>query len=80
MAREELILLVASWTAMVAVGLVHHLATAEADLWCAVLLTQSLPYLAAVTVAVVAAFPAQQKQTVQRKAAALAFLPQLGND
>jgi hypothetical protein len=36
----------------------HHLATIEATLWCVVLLTQSLPYLAAVVVAVVAAFPA----------------------
>jgi exo-beta-1,3-glucanase (GH17 family)/cellulose synthase/poly-beta-1,6-N-acetylglucosamine synthase-like glycosyltransferase len=59
MAREELVLLCLSWTAMVAVGWVHHLATWEATLWCAVLLTQSLPYLAAVTVSVVAAFPAR---------------------
>ncbi len=59
MAREELVLLCLAWTAMVAVGWVHHLATWEAVLWCAVLLTQSLPYLAAVTVSVVAAFPAR---------------------
>jgi len=59
MAREELVLLVLSWAAMIAVGAVHHLATWEAKLWCAVLFTQSLPYLAAVTVAVVAAFPAR---------------------
>ena len=58
MAREELVLLLLSWTAMVAVGWAHHLATWEAVLWCAVLLTQSLPYLAAVSVAVIAAFPA----------------------
>jgi hypothetical protein len=45
---------------MVAVGWAHHLATWEAKLWCVVLLTQSLPYLAAVTVSVVAAFPARQ--------------------
>jgi hypothetical protein len=57
MAREELVLLLLTWTAMVAVGWAHHLATWEATLWCAVLLTQSLPYLAAVTVSVVAAFP-----------------------
>jgi glycosyltransferase involved in cell wall biosynthesis len=59
MAREELVLLSLTWIAMVAVGWVHHLATWEATLWCAVLLTQSLPYLAAVTVSVVAAFPAR---------------------
>jgi hypothetical protein len=64
MAREELVLLVLSWTAMVAVGLAHHLATWEAVLWCTVLLTQSLPYMAAVTVAVVAAFPAGQRRAV----------------
>ena len=59
MAREELVLLSLTWIAMVAVGWAHHLATWEATLWCAVLLTQSLPYLAAVTVSVVAAFPAR---------------------
>jgi cellulose synthase/poly-beta-1,6-N-acetylglucosamine synthase-like glycosyltransferase len=58
MAREELVLLLLTWTAMISVGFAHHLATPEAKLWCLVLLTQSLPYLAAVTVAVVAAFPA----------------------
>ena len=80
MAREELVLLLASWTAMVTVGWVHHLATAEAKLWCAVLLTQSLPYVAAVTVAIVAAFPARQRQAAPRAIAAPAFLPQLGSD
>jgi exo-beta-1,3-glucanase (GH17 family)/cellulose synthase/poly-beta-1,6-N-acetylglucosamine synthase-like glycosyltransferase len=61
MAREELVLLVLSWAAMIAVGFVHHMATWEAKLWCMVLFTQSLPYLAAVTVAVVAAFPARER-------------------
>ncbi len=64
MAREELVLLVLTWIAMVAVGWAHHLATWEATLWCAVLLTQSLPYLAAVTVSVVAAFPARAMERV----------------
>jgi exo-beta-1,3-glucanase (GH17 family)/cellulose synthase/poly-beta-1,6-N-acetylglucosamine synthase-like glycosyltransferase len=64
MAREELLLLVLSWAAMITVGAVHHLATWEAKLWCAVLFTQSLPYLAAVTVAVVAAFPAGERNAV----------------
>jgi exo-beta-1,3-glucanase (GH17 family)/cellulose synthase/poly-beta-1,6-N-acetylglucosamine synthase-like glycosyltransferase len=78
MAREELVLLLASWTAMVAVGWVHHMATAEAVLWTAVLLTQSLPYLAAVTVAVVAAFPA--RQAAPARVSAPVFLAQLGSD
>jgi hypothetical protein len=60
MAREEAILLGLTWAAMLAVGFVHQLATPEAKLWCAVLLTQSLPYLAAVTVAIVAAFQARE--------------------
>ena len=74
MAREELALLVLSWTAMVAVGWVHALATPEAKLWCAVLLTQSLPYLAAVTVAVVAAFQARGPAIVKVGVPQLALL------
>ena len=74
MAREELALLVLSWTAMVAVGWVHALATPEAKLWCAVLLTQSLPYLAAVTVAVVAAFQARVPAAAKAPIASLALL------
>ena len=80
MASEELILLLASWSAMVAVGWVHHMATAETKLWCAVLLTQSLPYLAAVSVAVVAAFPARATVRVPRSGSVKVLVPQLGND
>ena len=78
MAREELVLLTLAWTAMVAVGWVHHLATWEARLWCAVLLTQSLPYLAAVSVAVVAAFPARRAVTIRPRV--MQLTPQLGSD
>jgi hypothetical protein len=74
MAREELVLLVLAWAAMVAVGWVHHLATWEATLWCVVLLTQSLPYLAAVTVSVVAAFPAREAQPAFSQTTRLANL------
>ena len=66
MAREEVVLLALSWTAMIAVGVVHQLATWEATLWCVVLLTQSLPYLAAVTVALVAAVPARERAMAPR--------------
>jgi exo-beta-1,3-glucanase (GH17 family)/cellulose synthase/poly-beta-1,6-N-acetylglucosamine synthase-like glycosyltransferase len=72
MAREELVLLVLSWAAMIAVGCVHHLATWEAKLWCTVLFTQSLPYLAAVTVAVVAAFPTAERATSRAPSMAMA--------
>ena len=60
MAREELVLLVLTWAAMGRGGRgASHGRRGRPKLWCAVLLTQSLPYLAAVTVAVVAAFPAR---------------------
>jgi hypothetical protein len=36
----------------------------EARLWCAVLLTQSLPYLAAVATALLATLPARQRRLV----------------
>jgi exo-beta-1,3-glucanase (GH17 family)/cellulose synthase/poly-beta-1,6-N-acetylglucosamine synthase-like glycosyltransferase len=80
MAREELVLLALTWTAMVAVGWAHHLATWEAILWCAVLLTQSLPYLAAVGVAVVAAFPSRAVQRVQLPSHVMPELLQIGGD
>jgi exo-beta-1,3-glucanase (GH17 family)/cellulose synthase/poly-beta-1,6-N-acetylglucosamine synthase-like glycosyltransferase len=80
MAREELCLLGLTWTAMIAVGVAHQLATWEAVLWCMVLLTQSLPYLAAVTVAVVAAFPARAKLPAPARAALMPELLQLGSD
>jgi hypothetical protein len=74
MAREELILLALTWAAMIGVGVAHHMATVETILWCTVLLTQSLPYLAAVTVAVVAAFPAPARQPRALPARAQAML------
>jgi len=61
MAREELALLAATWAAMVGVGVAHRLATWEATLWCVVLLTQSLPYLAAVFTSLVAVRPLRER-------------------
>lgn len=61
MAREELVILLLTWAAMIGVGAVHHLATWEVKLWCLVLFTQSLPYLASVSVSVLAALPAPQR-------------------
>ena len=61
MAREELALMLLSWIAASGVAIAHRLATLEAKLWCAVLLTQSLPYLAAVVTSVVAALPAPKR-------------------
>ena len=60
MAREELALLLLTWGALAGVATAHQFATWEATLWCAVLLTQSLPYLAAVSVSVLAAYPARK--------------------
>jgi hypothetical protein len=61
MAREECALLVLTWSAMIGVGFVHRLATQETRLWCLVLLTQSLPYLASVFTSMVAAVPARRR-------------------
>jgi exo-beta-1,3-glucanase (GH17 family)/cellulose synthase/poly-beta-1,6-N-acetylglucosamine synthase-like glycosyltransferase len=58
MAREEFFLLILTWAALLGVGIGHHWATLETRLWCAVLFTQSLPYLASVTVSILAALPA----------------------
>jgi exo-beta-1,3-glucanase (GH17 family)/cellulose synthase/poly-beta-1,6-N-acetylglucosamine synthase-like glycosyltransferase len=58
MAREECVLLALTWAALLAVGFGHHWATLETKLWCAVLFTQSLPYLASVGVSILAAMPA----------------------
>jgi exo-beta-1,3-glucanase (GH17 family)/cellulose synthase/poly-beta-1,6-N-acetylglucosamine synthase-like glycosyltransferase len=64
MAREELVLLALTWAALLGVGFVHHWATPETRLWCLVLFTQSLPYLAAVTVSIIAALPAPAPKPV----------------
>ena len=54
MAREEVWFLLLIWGALLGVGLCHHGAALETKLWCAVLFTQSLPYLAAVGVSILA--------------------------
>ncbi|WP_309139592.1 glycosyltransferase [Siccirubricoccus sp. G192] len=58
MAWQEAALLVLLWAAALGVTLVHRAATWEAVLWTLVLLVQSIPYLAAVTVSLIAALPA----------------------
>ena len=65
MAREEAVLLLAAWGAALGVAIAHRLGTAEAQLWCLVLLTQSLPYLASVVTALVAAIPAARMAPAQ---------------
>ncbi len=59
MAREEFVLLALTWAALLGVGFGHHWATVETKLWCVVLFTQSLPYLASVSVSILAALPAK---------------------
>jgi cellulose synthase/poly-beta-1,6-N-acetylglucosamine synthase-like glycosyltransferase len=68
MAREELALLALTLGALAAVGIAHRFATWEATLWCAVLLIQSLPYVASVSVSLLAAMP--KRRTVSRPIAA----------
>jgi len=58
MAREELVILGLTWAALAGVAWRHHFATWEASLWCVVLAVQSLPYLASVTISLIAAMPA----------------------
>jgi hypothetical protein len=60
MASEELTVLLLNWTAIAGVAWVHRLATTEARLWCLVLLTQSMPYVAAVATSVLACRPTRQ--------------------
>ena len=64
MARTELVILLLTWAAALAVGFTHHWATIETKLWAVVLFTQSMPYLASVGVSILAALPtkAEQKQ------------------
>ncbi len=86
MAREELTLLLLTWSALLDVGFVHHWATVETRLWCAILFTQSLPYLASVGVSILAALPAHvpapQRVTApanQSQPAALGLHPAAGD-
>ncbi|MBR0656017.1 glycosyltransferase [Plastoroseomonas arctica] len=60
MAREELALLMLLWGSAIGVSIVHQGSTWEALLWTAVLLVQSVPYLAAVSVSMIAAMPARR--------------------
>jgi exo-beta-1,3-glucanase (GH17 family)/cellulose synthase/poly-beta-1,6-N-acetylglucosamine synthase-like glycosyltransferase len=64
MAREEALLLTLTWAALLLVGFGHHWATLETKLWCVVLFTQSLPYLASVAVSILAAMPARVAKKV----------------
>ncbi len=56
-AREEILLLIALWLAVYAIVLTHGTGSADTLFWLAVLLIQSITYLAALLVAVVAAMP-----------------------
>ncbi|HWA79342.1 MAG TPA: glycosyltransferase [Acetobacteraceae bacterium] len=57
-AREEFCILLLTWAAMAGVVAVHGLANGMVKLWCLTLLIQSLPYVAAVAVSILAAMPA----------------------
>jgi exo-beta-1,3-glucanase (GH17 family)/cellulose synthase/poly-beta-1,6-N-acetylglucosamine synthase-like glycosyltransferase len=72
MAREEFLLLTLTWSALLAVGFGHHWATIETKLWCVVLFTQSLPYLASVGVSILAALPAKSPKPLHAPAPKLA--------
>ncbi|MBE9605920.1 glycosyltransferase [Acetobacteraceae bacterium H6797] len=61
MVREEAVLLALLWAAAIGITIVHKGGTWEAILWTAVLLVQSVPYMAAVAVSLIAAIPAKEK-------------------
>ena len=56
-AREEILFLIALWLAVYAIVLIQGVDSADTLFWIAVLLIQSITYLAAILVAVVAAMP-----------------------
>ena len=56
-AREEILFLIALWSAVYAIVIVHGVDSADTLFWLGVLLIQSLTYLSALLVAVVAAVP-----------------------
>jgi len=62
MAREELVMLVLLWTAALATVIGFGIDHPEAMLWVGVLLVQSSPYLAALTVSLANAFPATRPE------------------
>ena len=68
--RQELLLVLAAWTAALAVGATHGLASGQARLWCAVLLFQSAPYVAAVVTAA-AALPGRMPDRTHRQTAGM---------
>jgi hypothetical protein len=81
MAREESWILLVIWSALLGVGISHQWATLETKLWCAMLFTQSLPYLAAVSVAILAARPSRlPKRSRVRAPARLRGMHPAGRD
>ncbi|MDR3505628.1 MAG: glycosyl transferase, partial [Acidocella sp.] len=72
MAREELVILALTWGAALGVGFGHHWATLETKLWVAVLVIQSMPYLASVGVSILASMPAKVAKPVAIQAPAKA--------
>ena len=68
MAKEEFLLLLLTWWAIIGVGFSHDWATLEVELWCAVLFIQSLPYLASVGMSILAAMPAPAAKPVSAPA------------
>ncbi len=57
-AREELFIMLLLWGAAVGIGIVQGLPSADVQFWVAMLVVQSLPYLAAVVMALLSSMPA----------------------
>ena len=63
-AREESLMLVALWLAVYAIVDIHGVDSADTMFWIGVLMIQSITYLAALLVAVVAAMPGWSAQLI----------------
>ncbi len=72
MVREEALVLLALWAAIAGVAWRHGGATSEAVLWCVVLGVQSIPYVSAIGVSLLAAMPARRALEVASPAPVVA--------
>ena len=62
-AREEVFIMLLLWGAAVGIAIVQGLPSADVKFWVAMLLVQSLPYLAALIMALLSSLPKPQEET-----------------
>ena len=64
-AREELYILILLWGAMAGLLVVHEMDTTDAYAWAAMLILQSLAYLAAVVMSILAVLPPREPPKIK---------------